>query len=100
MRLSQHGILPSTGLVDTRSVDTIRSVIESIYTSAQNIEQCGPNYCASLVAPCAPVAAYYVANMLISHGENWLQDNDWLHKVECLKRYMIVLGQRWKIAGE
>ncbi|KAK3395625.1 hypothetical protein B0T20DRAFT_487014 [Sordaria brevicollis] len=98
MRLSQHGILPSTGLVDTRSVDTIRSVIESIYTSAQNIEQCGPNYSANLVAPCAPVAAYYAANMLISHGETWLQDNDWLRKVECLKRYTAILGQRWKIA--
>ncbi|KAK1777308.1 hypothetical protein QBC45DRAFT_190082 [Copromyces sp. CBS 386.78] len=98
MRLSQHGILPNTGLVDTRSVDTIRSVIESIFTSALNIEQCGPKFCASLVAPCAPIAAYHAANMLVSHGENWLQDKDWLRKVECLKRYMIFLGQRWKIA--
>ena len=87
-------------MADTRSVETIRSVTESIFTSALNIEQCGPNPYPSLLAPCAPVAAYYAADILVSHGEDWLQDTDWLRKVECLKRYLMFLGQRWKIAGE
>jgi len=105
MKINQPGLLagasmlPVPGPTDTRPIETIQHVIDSIYAAAMNLESAPHLSHGNNVAPCGPFAAYYAALLLISHGGGILQDPEWLHKVESLKKYLGFFSMRWKVAG-
>ncbi|KAK3341289.1 hypothetical protein B0T25DRAFT_336947 [Lasiosphaeria hispida] len=88
----------TAGNNDPRPVETIRSVISSIYSASLNTEQAEPRLRNGGVAPCGAFSMYYASLLLISHGGGVLQDGDWLRKVEGFKRTLEAFGRRWKIA--
>ncbi|KAK1755262.1 hypothetical protein QBC47DRAFT_212792 [Echria macrotheca] len=84
---------------DKRPVETIRSVISSIYnSSALNAEQTDLQLRNGYMAPCGAFAIYYASLLLISHGPGVLQDPEWLQKVEGFKTTLEKFATRWKIA--
>lgn len=116
MKINQPGLLggPISGSVssgssgtmtpgadpnDKRPVDTIRSVINTIYNSALNTEQTEHQLRTGASAPCSAFSMYYASLLLISHGAGVLQDGEWLRKVEVFKSTLERFGTRWKIAG-
>lgn len=84
---------------DKRPVETIRSVISSIYSSALNTEQTDVQLRTGCLAPCGAFSIYYAALLLISHGPGVLQDAEWLQKVEGFKTTLERFAARWKVAG-
>lgn len=89
----------TTDANDPRPVETIRSVINSIYGSALNPER-NVMLQNGLVAPCCSFSMYYASLLLISHGAGVLQDGEWLQKVEVFKTALEMTRTRWEIAGE
>ncbi|KAK0618404.1 hypothetical protein B0T17DRAFT_509947 [Bombardia bombarda] len=100
MKLNQAGLLTgagassSLGPTEMRPIETIRYIIDSICEIALNVDRFGHG------APCGAFAAYYACLLLISHGDNVLQDTQWLFKVENLKKTLSALCRRWKIAEQ
>lgn len=84
---------------DKRPVETIRSVISSIYSSTLNADQTEQGLRIGAVAACGAFSMYYASLLLISHGDGVLQDSEWLQKVESFKSTLERFTSRWKIAG-
>lgn len=103
---------PAAADTDRRPVDTIRSVISSIYSSALNSSAVASTSSSAAaaeqhqlrgggaVAPCGAFSMYYASLLLISHGGGVLGDAEWLGKVEGFVGALEVVGRRWRIAGE
>jgi len=85
---------------EKRPVETIRSVISSIYSSALNVEQTELGLRGGTVAASGAFSMYYASLLLLSHGAGVLQDGEWLQKVETFKSTLGRFAMRWKIAGE
>lgn len=123
MKINQPGLLNTSGTTtptpsttalttpaatadtDRRPVDTIRSVISSIYSSALNSSNSAASSAENqlrggAVAPCGAFSMYYASLLLISHGGGVLGDGEWLGKVEGFVGALEVVGRRWRIAGE
>lgn len=123
MKINQPGLLNTSGTTtptpsttalttpaatadtDRRPVDTIRSVISSIYSSALNSSNSAASSAENqlrggAVAPCGAFSMYYASLLLISHGGGVLGDGEWLGKVEGFVGALEVVGKRWRIAGE
>ncbi|KAK3694899.1 hypothetical protein B0T22DRAFT_86473 [Podospora appendiculata] len=97
---------------DLRPIETIRSVIDSVYSESHQQQQALAAATASMSsggsgsatpslrswAPCGAFAAYYAALLLISHGDGVLHDQEWLIKVEGLKKTLEIGCRRWKVA--
>lgn len=95
----------ATADTDRRPVDTIRSVISSIYSTALNSSNSAASSAENqlrggAVAPCGAFSMYYASLLLISHGGGVLGDGEWLGKVEGFVGALEVVGRRWRIAGE
>jgi hypothetical protein len=97
---SSRATTPGSDTNDKRPVETIRSVISSIYSSALNTEQTELGLRNGSVAASGAFAMYYASLLLISHGAGVLQDAEWLQKVEAFKSTLARFAMRWKIAGE
>jgi len=86
--------------VDSRPVETINSVINTVYNISQSLnstltfQQLGP------VPPTGAFCMYYASMLLISHGDNTLNDGAWLQKVESFQQTLRMFSKRWRIAGE
>ncbi|KAK0631715.1 hypothetical protein B0T14DRAFT_559472 [Immersiella caudata] len=97
---SRRATTPGSDTNDKRPVETIRSVISSIYSSAVNTEQTELGLRNGSVAASGAFAMYYASLLLISHGTGVLQDGEWLQKVETFKSALARFAMRWNIAGE
>ena len=86
--------------VNTKHINTINSVINSLYQSSQaaNSALTAPHPAA--VAPAGTFALYYASMLLMSHGDNVLNQPAWLHKVESFQQTLRIANRRWRIAGE
>ncbi len=92
--------LQSMGQVDPRPIETVKSVINSIHSGAQTlIENAGSHNINGNVAPSGAFSIYYASLLLISHGDDVLQDADWQSKVKGLMSGLEVYSRRWKLAG-
>ena len=114
MKLHQPGLLsggirgsasgwattPGSNTDDKRPVETIRSVISSIYSSVLNTKQTELGLPNDGMAASGAFAIYYASLLLISHGADVLQDGEWLQKVETFVSALARFSMRWKIAGE
>ncbi len=114
MKINQPGLLSGAASVagaghsgtttpdphDVRPIETIRSVINSIYSRALDMEQTEPRLVAGGMASGGAFAMYYASLLLISHGSGVLQDREWLEKVEGFVRTLELFSRRWKIAGK
>lgn len=111
MKINQPGLLSGTttrlggsrattpsGEADQRAAETIRSVINSIYTSVLNSEQSEQGLRDCGVAASGAFAMYYASLLLVSHGAGVLKDAEWLQKVEAFKIALARYTGRWKVA--
>lgn len=83
-----------------RHVNLINSVINSLYQTSQttNNSLTGPQL--ATVAPTGTFALYYASMLLMSHGDNVLNQPDWLHKIETFQQTLRIANRRWRIAGK
>lgn len=83
-----------------RHVNLINSVINSLYQTSQttNTALTGPQL--ATAAPTGTFALYYASMLLMSHGDNVLNQPDWLHKIESFQQTLRIANRRWRIAGE
>ncbi len=99
--LAGRNALQSMGPIDPRPIETIKSVINSIVSSAQTLtEQTGEHHINGNISPTGAFSVYYAALLLISHGDDVLQEPAWLQKVETLRGALRVYASRWKLAGK
>ncbi|KAH8899263.1 hypothetical protein GQ53DRAFT_777020 [Thozetella sp. PMI_491] len=97
--LAGRNAMQSMGQIDPRPIETVRSVINSIYSGAQAlIENTGNNNPNGSVAPSGAFGLYYAALLLISHANDVLHDPEWQAKVEVLKSGLEVYSRRWTLA--
>lgn len=86
--------------VDKRPVETINSVINSVYSISQSLnstpglQELGPD------PPTGAFCMYYASMLLLSHGDNALNDRAWLQKVQSFRQTLRMYSKRWRIAGE
>lgn len=74
------------------AVESVVPVIAAICSMAQIVS--------SPMVPAAAQATSLASMMLISLGDNLLQDPEWLAKVQDLIHCLEISAKRWKIAGE
>jgi hypothetical protein len=86
--------------LDMKHVNIINSVINSLFQSSQNLNRTMTVPQLETVAPTATFALYYASMLLMSHGDNVLNQPDWLHKIESFQQTLRIHGRRWRIAGE
>lgn len=86
--------------LNMRHVNVINSVINSMYQTSQSVNNplSAPQF--ATVAPTGAFALYYASMLLMSHGDNVLNQPDWLHKIESFQQTLRITNRRWRIAGE
>ncbi|KAK0734308.1 hypothetical protein B0T26DRAFT_64377 [Lasiosphaeria miniovina] len=100
MKLNQPGLLAGFPTDNAQPIETIRSVIKSVYSTALNNAASTSRLSNGGVSPCGAFALYYASLLLISHGEGVLEDAGWLQKVEVLKKSLEWFSARWKLADK
>lgn len=87
--------------LNIRHVNIINSVIDSLYQTSQTVNSSLPTMPQpATVGPSAAFALYYASMLLMSHGDNVLNQLDWLHKIESFQHTLRIAARRWRIAGE
>lgn len=83
-----------------KHINVINSVINSLYQSSQAANNALTASQLATAAPAGTFALYYASMLLMSHGDNVLNQPDWLRKVESFQQALRIASRRWKIAGE
>jgi hypothetical protein len=86
--------------LDHRPVNVINSVINSLYQTSQTVNSSLAVPQLATMAPAGTFALYYASMLLMSHGDNVLNQPDWLHKIESFQQTLRIQNRRWRIAGE
>jgi UDP-2,3-diacylglucosamine pyrophosphatase LpxH len=86
--------------LDLRAVHYIKSAIDSMFIITE-ITNNSPSIQRLYPTPItAMFCLYYGAMLLIAHGDNVLDDAQWLQKVESFQNLLKLCTNRWRIAGQ
>ncbi|KAH8906007.1 hypothetical protein BR93DRAFT_723401 [Coniochaeta sp. PMI_546] len=85
--------------LNMRHVNVINSVINSMYQTSQSVNNPLSAPQLATVAPTGAFALYYASMLLMSHGDNVLNQPDWLHKIESFQQTLRITNRRWRIAA-
>jgi hypothetical protein len=85
---------------NARHVNVINSVISSLYQTSRTVNSNITMPQLATSAPAEAFALYYATMLLMSHGDNVLNQPDWLQKIESFQQTLRIVNKRWRIAGE
>jgi uncharacterized membrane protein len=81
-----------------QDVQIIRNITSVILGKAGKLVQSEDQLTSGAIDPSWEFAMYYASLLLISHGDNVLQDMNWAQKVDNLTYALDKVSKRWKIA--
>ncbi|KAK4153243.1 hypothetical protein C8A00DRAFT_34014 [Chaetomidium leptoderma] len=95
---SGNGAMPNDNSTQTQAVRVIRILTHTIHGKANKIAESEDWLSMGIVDPSWALAMCYASTLLISHGDNVLQDAGCFQKVASLRVILDKVSKRWKIA--